>query len=36
MYMCVIGRITLEDVIAKMYTNPKRIFNLPDQEVCNI
>ena len=25
------GRLTLDDVIARMYTNPKRIFNLPDQ-----
>jgi carbamoyl-phosphate synthase/aspartate carbamoyltransferase/dihydroorotase len=24
-------RLTLDDVIQKMYTNPKRIFNLPDQ-----
>jgi len=26
------GKITLEDLIEKMHTNPKRIFNLPDQE----
>jgi carbamoyl-phosphate synthase/aspartate carbamoyltransferase/dihydroorotase len=25
------SRITIEDIIEKMYTNPKRIFNLPDQ-----
>jgi carbamoyl-phosphate synthase/aspartate carbamoyltransferase/dihydroorotase len=25
------GKITLEDVIAKMSTNPRRIFNLPEQ-----
>lgn len=25
------SRLTLPDLIAKMYTNPKRIFNLPDQ-----
>ncbi len=25
------GRLTLDDVITKMYTNPKRIFRLPDQ-----
>ncbi len=25
------GRLTLDDLIAKMYTNPKRIFKLPDQ-----
>jgi carbamoyl-phosphate synthase/aspartate carbamoyltransferase/dihydroorotase len=25
------GRLTIEDVIQKLYTNPKRIFNLPDQ-----
>ncbi len=25
------SRLTLDDLIAKMYTNPKRIFNLPDQ-----
>lgn len=24
----------MNDLIDKMYTNPKRIFNLPDQEVC--
>jgi carbamoyl-phosphate synthase/aspartate carbamoyltransferase/dihydroorotase len=24
------GRISLEDVIARMYTNPRRIFNLPE------
>ncbi|XP_003739459.1 CAD protein [Galendromus occidentalis] len=24
-------RLTLDDVVAKMYTNPKRIFNLPEQ-----
>ena len=26
------GRITIEELIEKMHTNPKRIFNLPDQE----
>jgi len=25
------GRLTLDQVIEKMYTNPKKIFNLPDQ-----
>ncbi|HEX2993744.1 MAG TPA: amidohydrolase family protein [Anaerolineales bacterium] len=25
------GRLTMEDVILRMHTNPKRIFNLPDQ-----
>jgi carbamoyl-phosphate synthase/aspartate carbamoyltransferase/dihydroorotase len=25
------GKLTLEQLIEKMYTNPKRIFNLPDQ-----
>jgi carbamoyl-phosphate synthase/aspartate carbamoyltransferase/dihydroorotase len=25
------GRLTADDIIEKMYTNPKRIFNLPDQ-----
>jgi carbamoyl-phosphate synthase/aspartate carbamoyltransferase/dihydroorotase len=25
------GKLTLDDLIAKMHTNPKRIFNLPDQ-----
>ena len=25
------GRLTMDDIIAKMYTNPKKIFNLPDQ-----
>lgn len=25
------GRLTVDDIIAKMHTNPKRIFNLPDQ-----
>jgi len=25
------GKLTLEDVINRLYTNPKRIFNLPDQ-----
>ncbi|MCF6278535.1 MAG: amidohydrolase family protein [Anaerolineales bacterium] len=25
------SRLTLDDLIEKMYTNPKRIFNLPDQ-----
>jgi carbamoyl-phosphate synthase/aspartate carbamoyltransferase/dihydroorotase len=25
------GKLTLDEVIARMYTNPKRIFNLPDQ-----
>ncbi|KAL6080601.1 Pyrimidine synthesis [Balamuthia mandrillaris] len=25
------GRLTLDQLIEKMYTNPKRIFNLPDQ-----
>lgn len=26
------GRLTLEDLIQRMYTNPKRIFSLPDQQ----
>ncbi len=26
------GKITLEQIIEKSYTNPKRIFNLPDQQ----
>ncbi|KAI1287621.1 CAD protein [Halotydeus destructor] len=26
------GRLTLDDVIKRLYTNPKRIFNLPDQK----
>ncbi len=26
-----LGRLSLDDVIQKMYTNPKKIFNLPDQ-----
>jgi carbamoyl-phosphate synthase/aspartate carbamoyltransferase/dihydroorotase len=25
------GRLTMEDVITRMYTNPKKIFDLPDQ-----
>jgi carbamoyl-phosphate synthase / aspartate carbamoyltransferase / dihydroorotase len=25
------GRLTMDDIIARMYTNPRRIFNLPDQ-----
>eukprot|EP01116_Phalansterium_solitarium_P021821 TRINITY_DN6959_c0_g1_i2.p1 TRINITY_DN6959_c0_g1~~TRINITY_DN6959_c0_g1_i2.p1 ORF type:complete len:1884 (-),score=892.07 TRINITY_DN6959_c0_g1_i2:456-6107(-) len=25
------GLLSIEDVVAKMYTNPKRIFNVPDQ-----
>ena len=25
------GRLTMDNIIAKMYTNPKKIFNLPDQ-----
>ena len=25
------SRLTIDDIIEKMYTNPKRIFNLPDQ-----
>lgn len=25
------GRLTMEQLVEKMYTNPKRIFNLPDQ-----
>ncbi|XP_061197574.1 CAD protein-like isoform X1 [Saccostrea echinata] len=25
------GRLTIEDLIARLHTNPKRIFNLPDQ-----
>lgn len=25
------GRLTLEDVVMRMYTNPRRIFNLPEQ-----
>jgi carbamoyl-phosphate synthase/aspartate carbamoyltransferase/dihydroorotase len=25
------GRLTVDDIIAKMYTNPRRIFNLPEQ-----
>ena len=25
------GRLTLEDIIARLHDNPKRIFNLPDQ-----
>ena len=25
------GRLTMDNIIAKMYTNPKTIFNLPDQ-----
>jgi carbamoyl-phosphate synthase/aspartate carbamoyltransferase/dihydroorotase len=25
------GRLTMDDVIARMYTNPKKIFSLPDQ-----
>jgi carbamoyl-phosphate synthase/aspartate carbamoyltransferase/dihydroorotase len=25
------GRLTMDDIVAKMYTNPKRIFSLPDQ-----
>jgi hypothetical protein len=33
------GKLTLEDVTNRLYTNPKKIFNLPDQpntyvEVC--
>ena len=35
------GKLTLDDVVARLYTNPKRIFNLPDQpntyvEVCTV
>ena len=26
-----LGRLTLDDLVLKMHTNPKRIFNLPDQ-----
>ena len=26
-----LGRLTLDDLITKLHTNPKRIFNLPDQ-----
>jgi len=26
------GRLTVEDVVQRMYTNPRRIFNLPKQE----
>ena len=25
------GRLTVDDIIAKMYTNPKKIFHIPDQ-----
>jgi carbamoyl-phosphate synthase/aspartate carbamoyltransferase/dihydroorotase len=25
------GRLSLEDIIARCYTNPRRIFNLPEQ-----
>jgi carbamoyl-phosphate synthase/aspartate carbamoyltransferase/dihydroorotase len=25
------GRLTLDNLVAKMYTNPRRIFNLPEQ-----
>jgi len=25
------GRLTMDDLVTRMYTNPKRIFNLPDQ-----
>ncbi len=25
------GRLTIDDVVQRLYTNPKRIFNLPDQ-----
>ncbi len=25
------GRLTIDDIISKMHTNPKKIFNLPDQ-----
>ena len=25
------GRLTLDDVVARLYTNPRRIFNLPEQ-----
>jgi carbamoyl-phosphate synthase/aspartate carbamoyltransferase/dihydroorotase len=25
------GRLTIDNIISKMYTNPKKIFNLPDQ-----
>ncbi|XP_048748281.2 CAD protein-like isoform X2 [Ostrea edulis] len=25
------GRLTIEDLVAKLHTNPKKIFNLPDQ-----
>jgi len=25
------GRLSLDDLVARMYTNPKRIFGLPDQ-----
>jgi carbamoyl-phosphate synthase/aspartate carbamoyltransferase/dihydroorotase len=26
------GKITLETIIEKCYTNPRKIFNLPEQE----
>jgi carbamoyl-phosphate synthase/aspartate carbamoyltransferase/dihydroorotase len=25
------GRLTIDQIVQKLYTNPKRIFNLPDQ-----
>ena len=25
------GRLTIDDIVARMYTNPRRIFNLPEQ-----
>jgi carbamoyl-phosphate synthase / aspartate carbamoyltransferase / dihydroorotase len=25
------GRLTMDDIVTKMYTNPQKIFNLPDQ-----
>lgn len=35
------GKLTLEDVVNRLYHNPRRIFNLPEQpntyvEVCGI
>jgi carbamoyl-phosphate synthase/aspartate carbamoyltransferase/dihydroorotase len=26
------GRLTIDDVVQRLYTNPKRIFNLPEQQ----
>ena len=36
LYTVHIGRLTLEDIIKRLYTNPRKIFNLPLQEDTHI